>query len=100
MHEDLRAKKSSILHSEMSSELLTNYGTTSPPPELIKNPPHKPGVDVDVTLKRQRVENLNNWYPNLMASLKRPLQTAGSPTFTKIVYFVKMMHIESSLGDP
>ena len=89
MHEDLRTKKASIFHSKMPSELLTNSGTTSPPPERIKNPPHKPAIDVHATPKRQRVANHNNWQPKLMAALKRPSQTAGSQTFTKIMKFCK-----------
>ena len=87
MYEDLLAKKAPILHSEMSSELLTNYGTTSPPPDQIKNLPHTPAIDVYVTLKRPTVANPNNWHPKLTAALKSPLQTAGSPTFTKIMNF-------------
>ena len=89
IHEDLWANKYSILHSEISSELLTNSSTTSPPSERIKNLPHKPAIDMDATTKRYRFANSKNWHPNLMAALKRPLQTAGSPTFTKIMNFCK-----------
>ena len=89
MHEDPRSKKASIFHSEMSSEFLTNYGTNSPPPDQIKNLPHKTAIDVDVTIKRQRVANPNIWNPKLMAALKKPLQTTVSPTFTKIMKFCK-----------
>ena len=89
IHEDLRDKKSLIIHSEMLSELLTNSGTTSPPQERIKNLPHKQATDVDATPKRQRAAKPNNWHPNLMAALKRPLQTAGSTTFTKTMKFCK-----------
>ena len=89
IHEDLRAKKASIIHSEMPSELLTNYGKTSSPPDRIKNLPQKPAIDVDATPKRQRVSNPNNWHPKLMAAIKGPLQTSGSPMFTKIMNFCK-----------
>ena len=89
MQEDLRSKKALILHSKMPSELLTNYGTTSPPPERIKNLPHKPAIDLDATPNRQRVAKPNNCNPKLVASLKRPLQAAGSPIFTKIMNFCK-----------
>ena len=89
MHEDLRAKKASILHSVIPIELLTNSRTTSPPPDQIKNLPHKPAIDVYVTPKRQRVSNPKNWHPKLMAAIKRPMQTAGSPNFTKIMNFCK-----------
>ena len=87
--EDLLAKKASTINREMPSELQTNSGTTLPPPERIKNLPHKPDIDVDVTTKRQRVANSNNWHPQLMSALKRPPQTSGSPTFTKIMNFKK-----------
>ena len=89
IHEDLRAKKASILHSKIPSELLKHSSTTSPPPDRIKKLPHKPDIDVDETPKRQRVANPNNCHPKHMAALKRPLQTAGSPTFTKIMNFCK-----------
>ena len=89
MHEDLLAKKASTINREMPSELQTNSGTTLPPPERIKNLPHKPDIDVDATTKRQRVTNSNNWHPQLMSALKRPPQTSGSPTFTKIMNFKK-----------
>ena len=89
MHEYLRARKASVLHREIPSELITNSGTTSKPPDRIKNLPPKPAIDVDETTKRQRVANQNNLNPKLMAALKKPLQTAGSPTFTKIMNFCK-----------
>ena len=73
----------------MPSELLTSSGTTLPPLEGIKNLPRKPTIDVDAKPKRQKVQNLNNWQPNLMAALKRPLQTAGYPNFMKIMNFCK-----------
>ena len=89
MHEDLQDKKASIIHSEIPSELLTNYGTTSPPPDRIKNLPHKPSINVNATPKTPRVANPNNCLPKLMAALKSPLQTAGSPNFTKTMNFFK-----------
>ena len=73
----------------MPSELLTKSGTTSPPPERIKNLPQKPDIDVDATPKKQRFTNPNNWHPKIMAAIKRPLQTASSPTFTKIMNFCR-----------
>ena len=101
MHEDRCSKKASILHSEIPSELLTNSDTTSPQPEWIKNLPHKPAIDMDATTKRYRFANPKNWHPNLMAALKRPLQTAGSPTFTKIMNFCKKdAYIIFSKGSP
>ena len=89
MHEDLRVNKYSILHSKLPSELLTNSGTTSPPPDRIINFPHKPAIDVDSMSKMQRVANPSNWHPKITAALKRPLQKAGSRTFTKSMRFCK-----------
>ena len=89
MNEDLRSKKASILHSKIPSELITNSGTRSPPPERINNILHKPAIDVCATPKMHRVANPKNWNPKLMAALKRLLQTAGSPTFTIIMNFCK-----------
>ena len=89
MNEDLRSKKASILHSKIPSELITNSGTRSPPPERINNILHKPAIDVCATPKMHRVANPKIWNPKLMAALKRLLQTAGSPTFTIIMNFCK-----------
>lgn len=46
IHEDLRAKRAAILHSEMPSELLANSGTNSPPPDRTKNS-RKTIIDID-----------------------------------------------------
>ena len=73
----------------MPSELLKNSGTTSPPLDQIKKLPHKPAIDIDATPKRLRVAKPNNWHPKLVDALKRPLQTADYPTFTKIMNFCK-----------
>eukprot|EP00560_Eucampia_antarctica_P008394 CAMPEP_0197825944 /NCGR_PEP_ID=MMETSP1437-20131217/2968_1 /TAXON_ID=49252 ORGANISM="Eucampia antarctica, Strain CCMP1452" /NCGR_SAMPLE_ID=MMETSP1437 /ASSEMBLY_ACC=CAM_ASM_001096 /LENGTH=151 /DNA_ID=CAMNT_0043426169 /DNA_START=12 /DNA_END=467 /DNA_ORIENTATION=- len=89
MHEDLRAKRAMILHSDMPSELFSNSGTDSPPPERIKTLPNKTPIEVDAIPKRTRVANKNNWHPKLKEALKGPLKAAGHPTFTKIMNFCK-----------
>ena len=89
MHEDLRAKRASILHSEMPSELITN---SEPKPSYqgrSKNPPTTAVIDVDVSPKKPKMANKSTWNPKLRDALTSPLTTAGQPTFTKIMQFCK-----------
>ena len=89
MHEDLRAKRAAILHSEMQSELLQNSETKLTPPVKAKTPPTNTTIDVDAIPKRPKVAKTSNWHPKLKAALQGPLNTAGNPTFTKIMNYCK-----------
>ena len=89
MHEDLRAKRADILHSEIQSELLQNSEPKLNLPVTAKNPPNNPTINVDVITKRPRVDNTSNWHPKLKTALQEPLKTAGNPTFTKIMKYCK-----------
>ena len=90
MHEDLRAKRASILHSEMPRELLTNSEVDAP-----KGKPsaeagtHNEAIDVDKIPKRPKMANPNKWHPKLKEKLEEPLKAAGFPSFTKIMNFCK-----------
>ena len=89
MHEDLRAKREAILHSEMPSDLLQNSEPKLTPPVMAKTPPTNPNIDVDAITKRPRLANTSNWHPKLKVSLQGPLKTAGHPTFTNIMNYCK-----------
>ena len=82
MHDDLRAKRSQITHSEVPSELLANSFAQ----DLEGEAGHGGGGKEP---KRMRKSNPNTWHPKLEAALKGPLQAAGNPTFTKIMNYVK-----------
>ena len=88
MHNDLRAKRANIHHSEMPLELLTN--STNPDPAA-PAPKEEQVVDVDKVgekpPKKSRQANPNNWHLKLKAALEAPLKTAGNPSFTKIMNF-------------
>ena len=75
----------------MPSELLENSQQDPPAPPAVKNPPTPTApIDVDKILKRPKLTpNLNNWNPKLKAKLEGPLNTAGNPSFTKIMNFCK-----------
>ena len=90
MHEDLRAKRASILHSEMPSELITNSEPEQPYQGRSKNPPTNHVIDVDVSPKKAKLmTNKSTWNPKLRDALTAPLTTAGQPSFTKIMQFCK-----------
>lgn len=89
MHDDLRAKRAQIHHSEMPMELLKNSVEENEPLTPTKRNPGVPVVDVDKIPKRQKTVNPNNWNPKLKAALEGPLKEAGNPTFTKIMNFCK-----------
>ena len=60
MHKDLRAKRASIHHSEVPSELLANSTEEQPKPIKPKSPPTLP-IDVDKIPKKPRTaSNPNN----------------------------------------
>ena len=88
MHEDLRAKKASILHSEMPRDLLENSESaqSDKPTKERESPPE---IDVDKIPKKPRVPNPNNWNPTLKEKLEGPLKEAGFPSFTKVMNFCK-----------
>ena len=88
MHEDLRAKRASILHSEMPHELLKN---SSEHPERKKRNTPSPthSMDGDKSKKTKTVANPNNWNPKLKAALEAPLKAAGNPSFTKVMNYCK-----------
>ena len=56
MHEDLRAKRASILNSKMPSDLLTNLEPETSQQYRPKNPPANAAIDVDITPK------ILNWH--------------------------------------
>ena len=90
MHEDLRAKRASILHSEMPSELIANSEPEEPFQARSKHPPTTAVIDVDVTPKKAKlIANKSTWNPKLRDALTVPLAKAGQPTFTKIMQFCK-----------
>ena len=68
MHEDLCAKRATIHHSEMPSELLKNSQQDPPAPPTVKNPPTPTApVDVDKIPKKPKLApNPNNWNPILI----------------------------------
>ena len=92
MHKDLRAKRAkraSILHSEMLSDLLTNSEPETSQQDRPKNPPTNAAIDVDITPKKPKLEppNKSTWNPKLCATLTVPLKEAGQPSFTKTMQF-------------
>ena len=91
MHSDLRAKKSTIHHSEMPADLITNSTPADAQPTTASGgkEKRKGDGDHDDTRKRQRRDNTNNWNPKLKAVLEAPLKKAGYPTFTKILNWLK-----------
>ena len=91
MHEDLRAKCASILHSKMPSDILTNSKPETSQQDRPKNPPTNAAIDVDITPKKPKLAppNKSTWNPKLRAALTVPLKEAGQPTFTKIMKFFK-----------
>ena len=76
MHDDLRAKKSCIHHSEVPADLL---GT--PKRGRDEDPVDRDGI------KKIRAANHNNWHPKLREQLVVPMRKAGSPPFMKIMKF-------------
>ena len=89
MHEDLRAKRASILHSKMPSELLTNSTAEKEKASTDKASASNP-IDVDKIPKKQKVvPNPNNWHPKLKEALEEKLKIAGNPSFTKVMNFCK-----------
>ena len=90
MHEDLRAKRASILHSEMPSALIINSNGDREDPPNAKTPTPTDPIDVDRFPKKTKfVANTNNWHPKLKEALKDKLQLADNPTFTKVLNFCK-----------
>ena len=87
MHDDLRAKRVTVHHSDMPLELLTNSTETPPPP--YNRTLEIQGVDMEKIQKKPRVANLNNWHPKLQSALEVSLKEAENPTFTKIIKFYK-----------
>ena len=99
MHDDLRAKRSTIHHSEMPLELLKN-STEKTPPSATRTPEIQV-VDIEKIQNNPRLANLNNWHPKLKADLEGPLKEAGNPTFTKIIKFCKKdAYAEVPKGSP
>ena len=91
MHEDLRAKCASILHSKMPSDILTNSKPETSQQDRPKNPPTNAVIDIDITPKKPKLAppNKSTWNPKVRAALTVPLKEAGQPTFTKIMKFCK-----------
>ena len=90
MHEDLRAKRASILHSEMPSDLLPNSEPEISQQVQTKNPPTNAVIDVDVSPKEPKLApNKSTWNPKLREALTAPLKEARRPTFAKIMQFCK-----------
>ena len=91
MHEDLRAKRASIHHSEVPNELITNSTPEAPPKAVSKKTPSPTDpIDVDkIPKKPKTVPNPNNWHPKLKEALEEPLKKAGHPSFTKVMNFCK-----------
>ena len=83
MHDDLRAKRAQISHSEVPSELLANSLETMDTPDTPKEEGGEPKA------KNPRRANPNNWHPQLKAALAKPLAEAGNPTFTQILSYCK-----------
>ena len=81
MHDDLRAKRAQISHSEVPTKLLSNsYGSEG----------DKGDTEVgEVLTKKPRKANPNNWHPKLKEALAGPLTVAGNPTFTQLLTFCK-----------
>ena len=80
-HEDLRAKKASILHSEVPLELLIS----SPAKRALD-----PDKDATKSDKRQRAdENPNVWHQKIRAALEVPLRLAGNPSLSTVMKFCK-----------
>ena len=82
MHDDLRAKRAQISHSEVPSELLANSLETVVPP----NQAEEGG---EPKAKKPRRPNPHTWHPKLRAALAKPLADAGKPSFTQILSFCK-----------
>ena len=82
MHDDLRAKRAQVTHSEVPAELLANSFAQDMEDE---------SGDVGRGHEAKKVRKLNpsTWQPKLDAALKGPLKTAGNPSFTKIMNYVK-----------
>ena len=93
MHEDLRAKRASILHSEMPSDLITNSEPDKAHQESTKQPATNATIDVESPPKKIKRENVplnkGNWHPKLKAALTGPMKEAGHPSFTKVMHFCK-----------
>ena len=93
MHEDLRAKRMHINHSELPSDLVTQATQPDESSSLTgkRSPGERAGEDLDLDkdTKRQRKPNPNTWSPRLKAALEGPLQEAGFPTFTQVLKFCK-----------
>ena len=91
MHNDLRAKRATIHHSEMPLELLANLATADKPAG--QAPKEDQVVDLnkfgEKPPKKPRLPNPNNWHPKLKAALEVPLKKAGNPSFTKIMNYCK-----------
>ena len=86
IHEDLRAKRASILHSEMPMNLITNLEPETVQQDCTKNPVTNATIDVDINPKKVKLAppNKSNWNPKLRAALTVPLKEAGQPSFTYI----------------
>ena len=90
MHEDLRAKRGQITHSEVPADLLANSMAKGPETKRTSGGGGGSSGDGDGNPpKRVKKENPNNWHPKLKAVLAGPLKAAGNPSLTKLMNFCK-----------
>ena len=78
MHEDLRAKQESILHSKMPRDLILNSKKEQPPgkPSAEQDTTDQV-IDVNKIPKKPKIANPSTWHPSLKEKLGEPLKTAG-----------------------
>ena len=76
MHEDLRAKRASILHSEMPMNLVTNSEPEMVQQDRTRNPATNATIDVDINPKKVNLAppNRSNWNQKLRVTLTVPLK--------------------------
>ena len=79
MHDDLRAKRAQISHSEVPSELFANSTPGSEDGQRER--------EAEPKAKKPRTANPCNWHPKLKAALAKPLADASNPSFTEIINY-------------
>ena len=93
MHEDLRAKRASIMHSEMPIDLIANSEKERAQQEKAEESAADDTLEVEKPPKKIKREpaaaNKNNWNLKLRAALTGPMKEAGQPSFTKVLHFCK-----------
>ena len=75
IYEYLQAKRATILHSQMPSEIIHSSTPAPAPPVKLNHPTSNLTINVDTISKQLRAGNTNSWHPKLWKVLQGPITT-------------------------